>query len=138
MTDGVPETNAELVRRALDAANQEPPDVATLVEVYAADHVLITDWGTGDTESYEGLDGYRRAMADNVFENFSIEPEQIIDADADRIVVVARSRGRGTSSGAAVDRQTGIVLTVRGGQIVSTRFHPDPADAFAEAGLDPP
>jgi ketosteroid isomerase-like protein len=136
----VRETNAELVRRALDAANQEPPDVATLMEVYALDHLLITDWGTGDTESYRGLEGFQKAMADNSeqWNDFSVEPEQIIDADGDRVVVVARSRGRGTSSGAAVDRQTGIVLTVRDGQIVTTRFYPDPPDAFAAAGLDPP
>ena len=57
--------NVELVRRAFEAAARRPePDVEALVRLFADDHLLTTDWGTGDNTTYRGLEGFRQAMED--------------------------------------------------------------------------
>ena len=135
------EDNVELVRRAYLAANRKPvPDIETLTELFAIDHLLSTDWGAGDGEEYRGMEGFQRVMAENaeLWEDFSNEVEHAVDAGDERVAVVIRARGRGKSSGAPVDRLVGAVITIRDGQIASTEYHSEPADAFAAAGLGPP
>jgi ketosteroid isomerase-like protein len=130
--------NAELVRRAFEAAGRRPePDIETLVELFAVDHELTTDWGTGDNTTYRGLEGFRRAMADiaESWDDFRNEPEEIVDAGDGVVVIVVRASARGHASGTPVSRQVGVLARIRDGQIASTRYYPEPEEAFAAAGI---
>jgi ketosteroid isomerase-like protein len=130
--------NAEIVRRAYEAAGRTPePDVDTLMRLFAEDHVLTTNWGTGDQTSYRGLEGFRQAVADNaeLWEDFRNEIEEVLHSDDELVVASVLASGRGRASGTPVERRTGVVIRVRDGQIVSTEYHVSPEDALEAAGL---
>ena len=69
----------------------------------------------------------------DVYPNFTIETEQIIDA-GDDVVVIGIARGTG-ASGVEVQWRQGYVWTVRDGKAVRFQWFNDPAEALAAAGL---
>jgi ketosteroid isomerase-like protein len=130
--------NAELVHRAYEAAGRRPePDVETLLRLYAPDHVLTTDWGTGDQRTYRGLEGFRQALEDTAeaWDDFRNDVEEVVDAGDDVVVAMLRASGRGRASGTPVSRRVGVLIRLREGRIVSTDYHVTPEDALAAAGL---
>lgn len=130
--------NVEIVRRAYEAVGQmAAPDVETAMRLYAPDHLLTTNWGTGETRTYRGLEGYRQAMEDAAeqWRDFSNEVEELVDAGDDVVVAIVRASGRGRTSGVPVERRTGALIRLNEGRIVSTEYHVSPEDAFAAAGL---
>jgi ketosteroid isomerase-like protein len=93
--------------------------------------------GVAGIDDFAGRDGYveftRRWTED--FEDFAFEPEQIVDADDDRVVVTTRTRGTGKGSGAAVDMRTAWVVTLEAGRIVNVVLFLEPNDALKAVGL---
>jgi ketosteroid isomerase-like protein len=77
--------------------------------------------GVAGIDDFAGRDGYmeftRRWTED--FEEFALEPEQIVGADDDRVVVTTHTRGAGKGSGATVDMRTAWVVTLEAGRIVN-------------------
>jgi ketosteroid isomerase-like protein len=72
------------------------------------------------------------------FEDLRFEPEEIIDAGGDRVVVVCRVVGRGKVSGAKLDMFTFLpynVFTVSQGALVSCITYDNYAEALEAAGL---
>jgi ketosteroid isomerase-like protein len=69
----------------------------------------------------------------DVYPNFTIETEQIIDA-GDDVVVIGIARGTG-ASGVNVEWRQGYVWTVRDGKAVRFQWFNDPAEALEAAGL---
>lgn len=69
----------------------------------------------------------------DVYPNFSIELEQLIDA-GDDVVVIGIARGTG-ASGVEVQWRQGYVWTVRDGKAVRFKWFNDPAEALEAAGL---
>jgi uncharacterized protein len=102
------------------------------------DPEIVVDTGDAFPESnvFQGLDGMRRflAMFDEVWQDYVIEPEEVVDF-GDRYVLVARHRGQGRGSGAGVDRRVGLVGTFRGGMVVRFAFYGSPAQALEAVGL---
>lgn len=89
---------------------------------------------------YRGHDGVREflAMLSEAFEDVSYEPEEIVEAGADRYVVLARLRGRGKASGVETDVRFAHLWTVREGRAIRMRAFLDRAEALRAAGLEPP
>jgi ketosteroid isomerase-like protein len=133
-----PSDNPGLVRRAFEAAMRRPdPDLETLAQLFADDHVLTTDWGAGDNTTYRGLEGFRQAIEDlaESWDDFRNDVEEVVDAGDGVVVAVVSASGRGHASGTPVSRQVGVLARVRDGQIVSTRYHVTPDAAFEAAGI---
>ena len=89
--------NVELVRRAFEAAARRPePDIETLVRLFADDHLLTTDWGTGDNTTYRGLEGFRQAMED-IAESWDDcnDVDEVVDAGDGMVVAVVNASARG-------------------------------------------
>jgi ketosteroid isomerase-like protein len=70
----------------------------------------------------------------STYEGVTAAAEQIIDA-GDRVVVIARWRGRGKASGIELAERAGSVWTISDGKVTRVENYRDPADALEAAGL---
>ncbi len=69
------------------------------------------------------------------WENVRWEPEEIIDLDDARVLVVNHVRMRGRASGVAVDA-TGVQLwTIKDGEATSVKLYQSKSDALEAVGL---
>jgi ketosteroid isomerase-like protein len=66
---------------------------------------------------------------------FRFEPEEIIDFGDDRLMWVGRTTGSGLSSGAAVESQCAVLLTLSAGRVIREEVYFDRAQALEAAGL---
>ena len=84
-----------------------------------------------------GLEALGRYIAGwiQTFDELRVEPEELIDA-GDQVVVVVRLTGRMKASDAAVDMRLGVVYTFRDGKIVRGREYATRAEALKAVGLE--
>jgi ketosteroid isomerase-like protein len=70
------------------------------------------------------------------WDEYALQPIEIIDAGNDRVVVVQREHGRGKGSGAQLERRWAVVYTIRTGKVA--RFQPFKTreEALEAAGLE--
>lgn len=87
---------------------------------------------------YRGHDGVREflAMLSEAFEDVSYEPEEILEAEDDRYLVLARLRGRGKASGAETDVRFAHLWTIRDRKAIRMRAYLDRDEALRAAGLE--
>ncbi len=71
----------------------------------------------------------------DVYDEVKVDPEELIDAGGDEVVVIARITGKGRGSGVEIDRRQGYVWTIRDGKGVRFRWFNDPEQAREAAGL---
>jgi ketosteroid isomerase-like protein len=120
----------------LVAAAAEPERMAAVFEPLHPE--IEVRWSTplADIETYRGVDGAQRALADwlEPWEEYRQEPLEFIDA-GDRVVVSYRQWGRGRSSGAEVEMEVTQVYAVRDGKIASLREYMSKAEGLKAAGL---
>jgi ketosteroid isomerase-like protein len=90
--------------------------------------------GLRDATGREGYVEFMRTWTED-FEDFEMEPEEIVDAGVDRVVVVTRQRARGKGSGAPVDMRAGIVCRFESNRVARVDLFVDPAKALEAAGL---
>ncbi len=85
-----------------------------------------------------GLEAVQRYMKsfNRYWEEIRFEPQEYIDAGADRVVVVARLVGRGKGSGVPVNRMWAYVWTLRDGRALRMDGYENRAEALAAAGVD--
>ena len=80
------------------------------------------------------LDLYRDFWG--TWDEYVLEPVEIIDAGQDRVVVVQDERGRGKGSGAPFERRRwAVIYTVREAKIVRVEHFRDRDQALEAAGL---
>jgi ketosteroid isomerase-like protein len=112
--------DVEHVRRGMEhwARTGESPweDMDPEIEVHDFD---IPDGGI-----YRGHDGVGEWLAhfSAVFDDFTFEPREYIDAGRGRVVLLGRFVGRGKGSGVPIERLDGMVWTVRGGKTVRIEY----------------
>jgi ketosteroid isomerase-like protein len=115
-------SNAELVRRGYDAFNRGDLDaVLDLFDPEIEIGLLEDSPMAGD---FRGHAGFRAMIAENaeMFTAYRNEPEEVIEATDEAIVVVIRSAARGRASGAEVEGRLAHLWTIRDGKVV--RFQP--------------
>ena len=95
------------------------PDLPLAKEVYRGREEIMELW----------------AAFASVWEELTIEVEEILYADDDRIVARARFRGRGAGSGAEVDRVVFYSYRMRDGRLAYSRAFEDAASARCDLGL---
>jgi ketosteroid isomerase-like protein len=89
-----------------------------------------------DAGVLQGFDAFGRYLEDWIqsFDELRVEPEELIDA-GDQVVVVVHLKGRIKASDAEVDMRFGLVCTVREGKIVRGREYATREEALHAAGL---
>jgi ketosteroid isomerase-like protein len=93
----------------------------------------------GTVGTFHGHEGWLELMAEmrEAFDAVRLEPERLVAAPPDRIVVFVRLSARGRASGLALDTRIAIVVTIRGGRAGRLDVYREPADAVAAVGLPP-
>jgi ketosteroid isomerase-like protein len=128
------EQNVETVRRCIKFWDTQ--DFAALTEL--ADPEFVLDLSENfNPVVYEGIDGLRRWMADadEMWEEFRIEAEELIDA-GEQVVTCAHVSGKGRGSGAPAEMRVFQVWKLGGGKVLRiTGGYRDRAQALSAAGL---
>jgi ketosteroid isomerase-like protein len=71
----------------------------------------------------------------DTFDQFKVEPLEVIDAGQGQVVAVFRNSGRARLSGVEADLTFAVVYTLRDGKIVRGREHWTRDEALEAAGL---
>jgi len=137
-------------RRAAAAARANTAAVLAAYEAFAQGGLdrFVEHW-TGDLNHrsivgapddrgpVRGKDALRAYVQDwiDVFENFRIEPIELIDAGGDRIVATLRYGGRARQSGVETDETFAAVFSIRDGKIARGREYSTRQEALEAAGL---
>ena len=89
-----------------------------------------------DDRVYHGHEGYRRAWetADEVWEDFKLLPEEVIDF-GDRLVTAARYTGQVGTSGVPINQPVFQVSVLRRGLVFRQEDFTDRNKALEAAGL---
>jgi ketosteroid isomerase-like protein len=127
--------NVELVRRVFEVVNRGGVDAAL---EFAADD-CVWDWSNsiGPAKGvYRGKQQVREFTASFVeaFEEARWDPEEIIDVDDTRVIVVNHVRLRGRGSGVEVDAVGAQLWTIVDGAAQSVKLYQSKADALEAVG----
>lgn len=130
--------NVELVRwgYAMFAAG----DLDAVAELMADDAELPGGGGLGVTGTAAGTrygpEGFLRGSEDALesFEEYSVEPEDFIDA-GETVVVPVRISGRGRTSGATIETRLAHLWVLRDGKVIRSEIYRTVSEALKAAGL---
>jgi ketosteroid isomerase-like protein len=123
--------NVELVREAFAAwGRRDNETVRTLFHRDAEFRSAIV--GRIEGGVYRGHDDIERNFSDldEAFEDWHTENERFLDVGGEVVVVLYRIVGQGKGSGVPVDREVGVVFTLRDGKVASGEVYLDPQDAL--------
>jgi ketosteroid isomerase-like protein len=128
--------NVELVRRAVDLINRGDLDAA----LEEATDDLEVDW----SNSIGPLKGIYRGRQEvlklwrsflDAWDSLQWDPEEIIDVDESRVIVVNHLRMRGHGSGVDVDAVGAQLWTISDGKARGLKLYQSKAEALEAAGL---
>jgi ketosteroid isomerase-like protein len=123
--------NIELVRHVFDAVNRG--DIAAAQEVGADD--AVWDWSNsiGPAKGvYRGREQQREFWTSFVeaFDEVRWDPEEIVEVDDSRVIVVNHVRMRGRGSGVEVDAVGAQLWTITEGWVRSVKLYQSKAEAL--------
>ncbi len=75
------------------------------------------------------------ALIRDAYDDVRVEPDNVIDAGEDEVVVIATVHATGRGSGVPIEWRQGYIWTIRGGKGVRFRWFREPGQALAAAGL---
>ena len=128
--------NVEIVRDAAVAFNRG--DLDAWFEYWADDiDYRAVEGALDDHGPIHGKAGMRAYMQDwiDTFDQFKVEPLEVIDAGGDQVIAVLRNSGRAKLSGVETDQTFAVVNTIRDGKIVRGREYWTKEQALEAAGL---
>jgi uncharacterized protein len=128
------QNDTEIIRRAYEAWNSRDYEAAR--GFMAPEVVFDASARVMNPDVYHGHQGFQRLVDEvaEVWEHWRVEPEEFIEC-GEHVLVVARARARGRSSGIELDEQAFNVWTVRDGKVVKVAFHYERDAALRDAGL---
>jgi ketosteroid isomerase-like protein len=118
--------------------------VQTLLEVFIAtgemswdlldEDIEVHDHDVMDAGEYRGHMGFARWLEnwDAAWAEFTIEPEEFLDADT-RVVLIFRMRATGRGSGVAVERQDAMVWKLDNGKAIRLDYYNNRTQALNAA-----
>jgi ketosteroid isomerase-like protein len=128
--------NVEVVRRILGAINRGDVDAA----IESASEDFEADWSNsrgllsgihrGRDEAREGFKTFLEP-----WESLRWEPEELIELEDDRVLVVSHIRMRGRGSGVEVSATGASIWTIRDGEAAAMKLYQSKAQALEAAGL---
>jgi ketosteroid isomerase-like protein len=128
--------NVELVRRAVaEFTKTQQPSTELLAPGFVWDMRSWPAW-PGQAE-FHGPDGFREFFAEwiDAYEEWTQEPESVIDAGDNQVVATTVQRGRLRGSDSWVDLRIAFLYTVEDGLISRIEVYENPEDALEAAGL---
>lgn len=129
--------NVDVVGRAWDAWLRG--DLPTLFGHFHPEIVWDTshfrDW---PESAYHGIEGVERFLTEwlDVWDHYEVGVDDIIPAPDGRVVTLLWHRGKGRSSGLAMDMKMAQIATVRDGKITQLDNYDDRAEALKAAGVE--
>ena len=130
-----PQKNIELVQAAFDAYFRG--DESAMLD-HAAPDVVVTQFpDQPDVQDYHGHEGLLQVMAEwtGIWDDWSVEILRTREI-GDSVLVAARQRGRGKSSGAHVEGEVAFVFTVRRDKIARWQMFHSEQQALEAIGLE--
>lgn len=124
------------VNAAFDAFARRGPD--GLAEHWTDDvHHRAIEGAIDDRGPLRGKDAVRAYLQDwlDMFDDFKVEPVELIDAGEDNVVAVFRFSGRAKLSGVVRDQTAAVVYTIRDGKIAGGLEYATRGEALKAAGL---
>jgi ketosteroid isomerase-like protein len=130
------EENVEVVRRAVELIRPFDENFGgSRVGTNLLDPAFeVHDHDSPDQDVFRGHPGFLRWIDDWDAMEWTLEPEEFIDA-GERVVVLARLSARGRASGVSLVRRDGMVWTVRNDKVVRLDYFNNPGEALEAAGL---
>ena len=128
--------NVENVGDAAAAFNRG--DVDTWLEYFADDiDYRAVEGALDDRGPMHGKDAVRAYVQDwlDMFDDFKVEPMELIDAGEDQVIAVGRISGRAKLSGVETDLTYAALYTIRDGKIARGREYWTRDEALEAAGL---
>lgn len=127
------EENVEIVRRGYEAYARG--DLGAVLD--DMDPEMITYRADPDGSIFKGSDGFLAAIAEWVedFDQFTITPEEFIDANDSQVVVRVRQTAVGKRSGAPIEADFWFVHTLSGGKVTRLDMFVTKSQALVAAGL---
>lgn len=124
-----------VVRCTFDYFNRTGSLPAAVFDRHAVTNQAAEVLGTVGT--FHGHEGWLDLMAEvrEAFDQVRLEPERLVAAPPDRIVVFVRLSARGRASGVGLDTPIAVVVTIRGGRAGRLDIYRERADAAAAVGL---
>jgi ketosteroid isomerase-like protein len=130
------EENVEIVRDAAAAFNRG--DLDAWFE-YCADDIdyRAVEGALDDRGPMHGKDAVRAYEQDwlDMFDDFKVEPMELIDAGEDRVIAVTKISGRAKLSGVETDLTYAALYTIRDGKVARGREYWTKEQALEAAGL---
>jgi ketosteroid isomerase-like protein len=129
------ERNVALLREAYRAMGEDGVDRFDVADVISDDIVIRDRPEAPDPQTYTGHEGVRQALAtsDESFEDFTLEPIDVIGVGERHVVVVLRMHGRGRGSGVPVEEEIAHLWTVDDGKGVAMQVYSHAQDALRDA-----
>jgi uncharacterized protein len=127
--------NVEILKRMFDAFNGG--DLAAALEDVGPEIEAEPSSSFPGRSVYRGHQGVLEFFATflEVWDEYAAEPTDFIEA-GDRVLVIARQRGRGKGSGLEIEQDIFQIWTMRDGKAIRMRVCEGRADALE--ALDPP
>ena len=131
--------NVEALSRAfgrrVDALDDQALD--RVLEVFDPEAEFREDPTLPEAGAYRGhaaIRAYAKRFS-AVFDAFSWEAEELLDAGDDQVLLLLRVRGQGKGSGAEVDIHAGWLFTLTEARVVRVDAYLNRREAFEAAGL---
>ena len=134
--DGVPPSLEQQLRRGYEALSEG--DIDTVLDLLDPDVEIRDRPEAPDASVHQGHEGVREVFETNVesFETVDLVPERFI-GDDEHMVVVLLMRARGRGSGVPVEERIAHLWRFDDGRAKELQVYSDPADAIADAGMEP-
>ena len=131
------EENVAVARRFNSSAASKAEMLAALPAMVALCDPDVEWTQRGGRETSRGREGVREALERwlDSFEDYSFEPQRVVDCGGDHVLVVGLEVGTGAVSGVEVRSLNYELLTIRSGLIVRYREFYDEGEALEAAGL---
>lgn len=119
------------MRRAFAAWNAG--DWVTLATITDPNAEMRPVLGAPENTVFFGLEGVKayRETAEKLLGRLTAEPQEVLRADDERVLVVSHVCGRGAPSGVEIDQHFVYLFTIREGRIAGLQSFASEADALA-------
>jgi ketosteroid isomerase-like protein len=131
----MPEERAAPMLNAIEAFNEEGVEAALPYLHPEIEWVAPPEWL--EDPVYEGHDGIRRIAAywTQLFDEYRLRVERVIDAGPDRVVILLYQLGRISGSGDRIEGPMGYVIEVQEGLVKRAEIYFSWEAAMEAAGL---
>ena len=109
---------------------------AAIADFFSSEFTMDAPQGVESSQAHDkaGLQEWFRKM-DEIWEGLTFDPIEISALDADRLIAVVRTSGRGKGSGMAIDQTLTHLWTLRDGKAVRVEGYSTKREALEAAGL---